>query len=70
MYSAKQHDRKTDREGFLSRDVTRACLNVVGIVPEASVALISYVKAGTVEGEMAQRRLVGMGSSGQVVLLL
>ena len=49
-----------------SSGVTRACLNVVGNVPDVSEALITCVTAAVTVGAMDWNRLVGTGSSGHV----
>lgn len=45
----------------------QASLKAVGNVPVVSKELMMWVRPGTTAGEMAWRRWVGMGSSGQVV---
>ena len=42
--------------------VTRACLNVVGNVPDVSEAIITFVTATVTVGAMDWNKLVGEGS--------
>ncbi len=53
--------------GFLSSEVTRACLNAVRKVPARRDVLIMCVSAGKSVGEIAWRRCEGIGSRGYVV---
>ncbi len=53
--------------GFLSKGVTRACLNALGKVPVRRDVLMMCVSAGKSEGTIAWRRCEGFGSRGHVV---
>ena len=53
--------------GFFSRGVTLACLKADGKTPEEREVFITVVIAGTTAGAMACSRVVGTGSSRQVV---
>ena len=55
------------RDGFLSSGVTRATLKEEGNGPLVNEALITCVIAGKTVGDMAWRRLDGIGSNGPVV---
>ncbi len=53
--------------GYLSSEVTRACLNTVGKMPVRRDVLMMCVSAGKSVGEIAWRRCEGIGSRGYVV---